>query len=337
MKATCANKCSNKGRCVSYRQMASTTLNSKSEKIRYDNVWDADKIYGCICDEGYSGFDCSISTCPSGDDPLTPGGDQEKQLLYCNATLGSFVLYFDRKQSKTIDILASKVEFQKAIESIPELGTVTVEFSFGDSICNSVNKNIVSITFIDLFGPLPPLVPITLGLNEGAVVEIGSNDLNGMMTDDFGNNFVAVKGSKENDECSNRGICDEGTGMCRCFDNSGDIYAGSDGYGGPGDKGDCGYPVATIEDCPGETPCSGNGICDHSTKRCICEENFYGGDCSLRKCPFGWSWFSYPSSKDVGHDEWALCSNMGMCDRTKGECICNDGFFGSACEYSEYV
>lgn len=316
--------------------MAATTLNSKSQRIRYDNVWDADKIYGCICDEGYDGYDCSISICPSGDDPLTPGGEQEKQLLHCNATEGKFVLFFDKKMSKTIDVRATKLETKAAIESIPMLGHVSLVFSNGNSVCSEVTKNIVSITFMDKFGPLPPLVPVTIDLNDGAAIEIGSEDTDKLMTDDFGNIFEAVKGSKENDECSNRGICDEGTGVCRCFDINNDIYAGSDGYGGPGPRGDCGFPVATIADCPGEPTCSGHGICNTETKRCVCENSFTGGDCSLRLCPFGWSWFSYPSEPDVGHDEWSQCSNIGKCDRNTGECECNHGFFGSACEYSEY-
>jgi hypothetical protein len=35
------------------------------------SLWDADKIYGCVCDEGFEGHDCSLKSCPKGDDPLT--------------------------------------------------------------------------------------------------------------------------------------------------------------------------------------------------------------------------------------------------------------------------
>ena len=34
-------------------------------------TWDADRIYGCFCDDGYEGYDCSLRSCPLGDDPNT--------------------------------------------------------------------------------------------------------------------------------------------------------------------------------------------------------------------------------------------------------------------------
>eukprot|EP00620_Florenciella_sp_RCC1587_P003699 CAMPEP_0182595994 /NCGR_PEP_ID=MMETSP1324-20130603/83393_1 /TAXON_ID=236786 /ORGANISM="Florenciella sp., Strain RCC1587" /LENGTH=63 /DNA_ID=CAMNT_0024813639 /DNA_START=1 /DNA_END=189 /DNA_ORIENTATION=- len=42
--------------------------------------WDADMIYGCVCDEGFEGMDCSELSCPAGDDPITTGKD-EVQIL----------------------------------------------------------------------------------------------------------------------------------------------------------------------------------------------------------------------------------------------------------------
>jgi hypothetical protein len=33
--------------------------------------WDYDKLQGCKCDEGYEGHDCSLRSCPLGDDPRT--------------------------------------------------------------------------------------------------------------------------------------------------------------------------------------------------------------------------------------------------------------------------
>eukprot|EP00957_Ditylum_brightwellii_P148284 11289900-Ditylum_brightwellii.AAC.1 len=296
---------------MSLQQYAATALNDNSQRYRYDYVWDAHKIYGCVCDYGYAGYDCSMRTCPRGDDPMTPGGNQEVQLLHCyGSSSGDLVLYFGGYASPTLQADATKLDVKKALEEIMIVGRVTVTFSEGGQLCRDDGiKNIVTITFLDNFGPLPPLVAEIHNMNNGAYVEIGADDTTGMMTDDNGVDFFSVKGDKENDECSNRGICDQGTGTCKCFNTGGDKYAGSNGYGNSGDRGDCGFAVSAISDCPGVgvIPCNNHGICDLNTKRCECEEGFTGGDCSLRICDFGWSWFSYPRKDNVGHDEWEEC------------------------------
>ena len=46
----------------------------------------------------------------------------------------------------------------------------------------------------------------------------------------------AVKGTKENAECSNRGLCDYDTGLCECFPG----FAGSAGNQSFGLRRDCG-------------------------------------------------------------------------------------------------
>lgn len=41
--------------------------------------------------------------------------------------------------------------------------------------------------------------------------------------------YASIKGTKENEECSNRGICDAQEGICECFTSNDDIFASSDG------------------------------------------------------------------------------------------------------------
>ena len=55
------------------------------------NGWDADAIQGCVCDFGFTGYDCSLRTCPYGADPLsTETYRLEATTLVCQASSGYF-------------------------------------------------------------------------------------------------------------------------------------------------------------------------------------------------------------------------------------------------------
>jgi hypothetical protein len=43
----------------------------------YDSAWDAEYNYGCKCDDGFRGPDCSLIECPSTSDPLAGDGNSE--------------------------------------------------------------------------------------------------------------------------------------------------------------------------------------------------------------------------------------------------------------------
>ena len=66
----CKHDCSRRGKCISMKHLADSTRNHESLQYSYQ-LWDADKLYGCECDLGYAGYDCSLRVCPFGDDPLT--------------------------------------------------------------------------------------------------------------------------------------------------------------------------------------------------------------------------------------------------------------------------
>ncbi|CAM9185045.1 unnamed protein product [Discosporangium mesarthrocarpum] len=76
--------------------------------------------------------------------------------------------------------------------------------------------------------------------------------------------------------------------------------------------------------------CSGQGTCD-LFGQCNCWDSFEGWDCSRRVCPSGTAWADVPSGEDTAHGQ-ALCSNMGYCDSATGQCVCQEGFEGPACE-----
>lgn len=103
----CPNECSGHGTCRSNEDFAydfsiakssqtsvSDTFNSFfSEYIAtYGGAWDSGMHFGCKCDAGYRGADCSLVECPSAADPLddTCDGDQITDFqLQFDAAVGS--------------------------------------------------------------------------------------------------------------------------------------------------------------------------------------------------------------------------------------------------------
>jgi hypothetical protein len=83
------------------------------------------------------------------------------------------------------------------------------------------------------------------------------------------------------------------------------------------------------EPCP--NACSAPGRFMSPGMQCECFEGFTGADCSLKVCAFGKAWSDIATGVDIAHNE-AECSNMGLCNRETGLCLCREGFDGNACE-----
>ena len=350
---SCPDLCNQKGRCMSSHFLASVqdpgvilkTNGCTSAQICTDDTctnrdysacretydyklpWEANKLFGCVCDDHYSGYDCSKRTCPTGDDPLTTNQMNDIQHIECQATGGTFTLCFNRSCTKDISSSSSLSEFISDISALRSLKgdvsrpKVDVTWSSeGDEVCTSDGNNI-QVTFLQNFGDLPVMIPDGSNL-------IHSTSYPLLTTQKL------IHGTKEDDVCSNRGTCDTSRGLCNCID---DNWITSDGENGPGTRGDCGFDsgVATSS-CPGEfISCLGLGVCSgYPSYRCECNSGRHGPDCALLSCPTGKSWFFFPSLDDSGHT-FTECSNMGVCDETTGECICEYGFSGAACEYMD--
>ncbi|KAL7541839.1 hypothetical protein ACHAXR_011265 [Thalassiosira sp. AJA248-18] len=344
----CPNDCSGRGRCLSAKALArmqdpgiqrkssgctSTDICDADCSNRdysacsavnvYETPWEADQFFGCLCDAGYAGYDCSIRTCATGDDPLTGSQDNDIQLLECHADFGTFTLTFRRETTAPISVDASVTDVTNAINALSSLEgqqpKVAVSWTGGvDRVCISSGNNI-QVTFLQDFGDLPLLIPdgTNLGQTSGSDTPIITAQ-------------KVVTGTKEADSCSAHGTCDEEKGICQCLDD----WMTSDGYGNAGTRGDCGYrSTGTTSTCPGEPACIGHGTClGPPSYRCDCESGRSGPDCSLIDCPSDKSWFTFPTGDNAAHSE-AVCSDMGICNRNTGQCECAPGFEGAACQY----
>ena len=239
--------CSDHGRCLKMEELAEyAQRNGDAISASYGMTpnkaatWDFDKIYGCMCDEGWQGYDCALKVCPTGDDVTTTGQTDERQSFVCRyvgtvpaAGPPNFRLKFRQQVTSPIAYNAPSAAIQSALEELSTIGRLEVVFSGGKTEACTIGAG-TEITF--LFdtenGDVPPL---TIVSNEGFTQ---GTDLvfAGDPSDPMKGREVA-KGTTENEECSGRGICDHKAGQCRCFEG----FGSSDGSGKAGGIDDCGY------------------------------------------------------------------------------------------------
>ena len=153
---------------------------------------------------------------------------------------GTFTLSFRGKTTVAIDYNADVTTITAALEALPTLGVGHVSVLLtGSQACTESGSASTSFTveFLQDFGSLPLMVPDDSNLfNENAISGDPSLSVS-----------KQIDGTKEDAQCSNRGLCDTTTGYCTCNTN----YDTSNGYAESGTRGDCGYATATIAVCPG--------------------------------------------------------------------------------------
>lgn len=331
---TCPEDCFQRGKCISMRWYAETVDPGVGSVVdgsfavtgtrEYKTPWDAEKIFGCKCDANYYGPDCSLQSCPNGDDPLTgagistaanPAQFNDIQRIACRASGGTFTLTFKGKTTVPIPFNSQASTVMQALEDLVTVNGVTITM-YGSQTCLDTGTSF-TVEFTQDFGNVPLLQAdaSSLTLSGGQAVSLAITK--------------QQPGTKEDSVCSRRGLCDTTTGSCSCSAN----FDTSNGYNLPGTRGDCGYALATIQGCPGAVSCSAHGTCSgFPTFVCDCNDGWTGADCSEKTCPRGTSWFTTPSANHEAHIyEAAECSDMGLCDRSSGTCSCMTGFTGTSC------
>merc|ERR1711988_1254297 len=94
----------NQGFTVSPRAQKSLPFGSALYKVGNYNLWDANKIAGCVCDDGFSGHNCGSMKCPVGADPLdVTGEDKENSHSSTSTTNPSTYTKRNERQMLTMD------------------------------------------------------------------------------------------------------------------------------------------------------------------------------------------------------------------------------------------
>jgi hypothetical protein len=318
----CHKNCNGNGVCISLREAAVLKDDLHLFYSTTYSLWDADKIYGCICDQGYTGYDCSIRTCIKGHDYFSNFDTyvDEVQAFKChqNSGAGTFKIKFRGQTSASVSTATTAADMATILKAMPSIDDVIVTDNNGatsGAICrSSSNTWDFKVTFTRQHGNVPTLEILHSTVSPSLEYVSSSS----------------ITGTKTYEVCNNRGLCDESTGLCKC-DTS---FGSSNGKGTnvAGSTNDCGYISVALTSCPGTTSCSGHGTCSGTPYyRCSCYVGFMGSDCSLRTCPFDIAWWDEPTGTNTAHG-YAECSNRGLCDRGSGKCECMKGFTGQACQ-----
>lgn len=121
--------CSGHGVCKTMREAAYDYDGWRLTHPPVDYInWDADRVTGCVCDNGWDGPDCSLRSCPYGLDPLKkdPSDKYETFQLECQADSGYFTLIVQGTPTIPIPFDADPSLVEAALTSIPAINKVKV-------------------------------------------------------------------------------------------------------------------------------------------------------------------------------------------------------------------
>lgn len=283
--------CSGHGRCMSMAELAYwADHNGDATDIVYGSdynnfmTWDYDRIHGCKCDEGYSGYDCSLTLCPVGDDPATYEDHVEVQLMQCLANKGNFTLSFRQAETDLLYPGITAVELKAALEKLHTIDHVNVYFKqdimYPNGTLNWIPQKKVTHNGFDETRRgandangqfIPELVYIPHNINatvNSSFCQTDSSQVAIISFDWTHGNLPAIQTNINMLE-----DYDNGNGV----PGSGSVIIHHDGGSVGG--------LTSIKGTTEVAVCNGRGLCDTSTGACTCFEDWTSSDGAYRGGP----------------------------------------------------
>eukprot|EP00501_MAST-03F_sp_TOSAG23-6_P000318 GSMAST32.ASY1.ANO1.325.1 assembled CDS len=227
-KKSCPNNCSQHGVCKTTSQAAKyygpqSQLGSGLGPV-YTN-WEKNTMGICACDVGYTGPDCSLKTCPKGDNPKTTGQSNVVVTITTGAAGGTLagtfsLLYQGFEATFTADganatdsTCASSII--SALSNVAATSTCTVGTADAEGgvtyTLGLVFTQQASLNNIYSQGTIPTVESfqcftddVTGGTTPTCTVAVNPTN-------------VAVSNIVEYEYCAGNGICDFTSGQCTCF------------------------------------------------------------------------------------------------------------------------
>lgn len=252
----CPSDCSGHGTCEFIEELAADGYHKRIGGAfgRKYTLWDEEKIMGCRCDPGFEGHNCAKRVCPKGDDPLTIDQYEMVQAIEITAVAGEgFLTYHDPygnawvTEKFTIDAFANDAttcgNVQAALRKLPNNVLNTVAVSAATDYNRFVRDSPTSATgALDVNNPILDddgtardkticivefqSEPGSTGYQNLLECDISVHNVDGQHPKSAGatgtctvyeSSDTASRPLSELAECSNRGLCDYTTGMCKCY------------------------------------------------------------------------------------------------------------------------
>jgi len=222
-RTACPDDCSGHGTCRSNRDFAydfavaktnqmlqtheSTERFKENYAVTYDDAWDSDHLYGCLCDRGYRGPNCALVECPSANDPLDDKcSDFEDSYTVENFQVQKFAgTGSDGWRQAYVD--------SEAIEGAADPCAAVTVLNDGGTTCEAVPASASGGYCEFIEAVVEPESPARC-VQRGLWTETRPGDKNNHFYD---GKVYACFGAMSGMDCSGRGICDYSTGQCACF------------------------------------------------------------------------------------------------------------------------